>query len=258
MTSVRPASPRSRPAVWAVLLSLCAGLLVQQPAQAAPFVLGTDQLETTSFGRLYRKLYAEAFRRLGVPLQVVHAPTQRLAVMLAQGEIDGEVVRALAYGQMHPEFVRVDEPVMDIVFTLYTARPGLAITRADELAAGGLQGAYKRGVVFCERTLKPLLPPERLADVTDSGQGLAMLLAGRADFYCDVNVAFEQAQADESVKGAAAARKLLEMERSPLYPYLHPRHAELAPRLAATLRQMKAEGLIERYRQEAISHAAGR
>lgn len=248
-------------------LLLCAGLLVWQallqPAAAAPaassaaFILGTDQLETTSFGRWYRKLYAEAFRRMGVPLEIVHAPTQRLAVLLAQGAIDGEAVRALAYGQANPELVRVDVPVMDIVFTLYTAKPGFAVTRVDELA-GTQRGAYKRGVIFCERLLKPLLPAERLADVTDSGQGLAMLLAGRADFFCDVNVAFEQAQADDSVKGAAAAHKLLELERSPLYPYLAPRHAELAPRLAATLRQMKAEGLIERYRQEAFGHAAGR
>jgi len=38
----------------------------------------------------------------------------------------------------------------------------------------------------------------------------------------------------------------------PLYPYLHPKRAELAPQLAFALKEMKAEGLVERYRLEAL------
>jgi polar amino acid transport system substrate-binding protein len=34
----------------------------------------------------------------------------------------------------------------------------------------------------------------------------------------------------------------------PTYPYLHRKHADLAPRLAAVLKQMKSEGLIKAYR----------
>jgi hypothetical protein len=38
----------------------------------------------------------------------------------------------------------------------------------------------------------------------------------------------------------------------------HRKHADLAPRLAAALKQMKAEGLIERYRVDALRESAGR
>jgi hypothetical protein len=47
----------------------------------------------------------------------------------------------------------------------------------------------------------------------------------------------------------SGVRKLLNLGRPlSLYPYLHMKHSALAPRLAAVLKQMKAEGLVERYR----------
>ena len=47
-------------------------------------------------------------------------------------------------------------------------------------------------------------------------------------------------------------RRVADVGSFPVYPYLHKRHAELAPRLAAALRQMRAEGLFERYRAEVL------
>lgn len=42
----------------------------------------------------------------------------------------------------------------------------------------------------------------------------------------------------------------------PLHAFLHHKHAALAPRLAEALRQMKAEGVIERYRIESLQAVA--
>jgi hypothetical protein len=43
-----------------------------------------------------------------------------------------------------------------------------------------------------------------------------------------------------------------------MYPYLHKSRAELAPALAATLKRMKAEGLIAQYQREAWREAETR
>jgi len=225
--------------------------MAARAADAAPFVLGTDQPETTMFGRYYRRVYAEAFRRLGLRVQVVQAPTQRLSVLLAQGDIDGEVARARAYGEAHPELVRVDESVLETAFTLFTAQPALSLKRIEDLPATALRGVYRRGVVYCERTLGPLLPAARFTDVTDVAQGLNMLLAGRADFYCDVDAAVSIELEGGALKDAGAIRRLLDLQVASIYPYLHGKHSALAPRLAAVLKQMRADGLLERYRQEA-------
>jgi hypothetical protein len=129
-----------------------------------------------------------------------------------------------------------------------SANASLALRRLDELQASPLRVLYRRGVVYCERTLSAL-PPERLANVTTTSQALKMLLAGRADVYCDIDSSMRQAQSEEQIR-VPAVRMLLELESAALYPYLHARHAELAPRLAAVLKRMKEEGLLDRYLRE--------
>jgi len=143
--------------------------------------------------------------------------------------------------------------VFDVGFALFVANPAHNLKRLDELASSKMNGAYRRGILFCENALKPLLPPERLADITDTSQGLHMLLTGRTDFQCDIDVAVLNSLYSNEFKGVTTIRKMLEIGTAvPLYPYLHPKRAQLAPRLAAALRQMKAEGLVERYRLEAL------
>jgi polar amino acid transport system substrate-binding protein len=239
--------------------SLLAGVRATAQTGRGTIVLGTDQTETSYHGRWIRRTYVEAFRRLELPLKLVHVPTQRAAAMLAQGEIDGEVARARAYAAANPSAIRVDEAILEARFVLYGADPALQLQRVEDLQARPLRVAYRRGVVFCERTLQALqLPPERLTDVTDTAQGLNMVVAGRADVFCDIDAAAAPVFAAGSIKGAAAIRRVLELDSADNYPYLHGRHAALAPRLAATLKQMKAEGLLDRYREDAQREVEGK
>jgi hypothetical protein len=59
------------------------------------------------------------------------------------------------------------------------------------------------------------------------------------------------------LQGAGKVRKLFEFAALPTYPYLARKHAELAPRLAATLKKMKGEGLLDRYHVEAMRGVTG-
>jgi len=80
-----------------------------------------------------------------------------------------------------------------------------------------------------------------------------MLLAGRTDFHCDIDVAVLNSLYSNDFKGVTTIHKMIEIGTAmPLYPYLHPKRAELAPQLAFALKEMKAEGLVERYRLEAL------
>jgi hypothetical protein len=244
---------------WLERLALAAGLLclflpLQAVAQAAPapFVMGTVDPETSYLAKWYRRIYGEAFRRLGLRLEMATYPTQRIGVLLDQGVIDGEVVRARIYAQAHPELIRVDESVFDAVFALYTANATLELKRLEHLSAMKPRVSYRRGVLYCEKALKSVLPPEQISDITQVEQGLMMLLTKRADFLCDIDLSVESALDSAEFKGVTTIRTVLVLQALPLYPYVHRKHAELAPRLAATLKQLKAEGLIERYRLEAL------
>lgn len=155
-----------------------------QPAAPAAFVIGTHQPETTFQGRWVRRIYEEAFRRIGVPLKVAVYPLQRLAVLTDQGTIDGDTARVAAYGAAHPELVRIDESIFDMGFGLWAVDRTLVLARLEDLRDKPWRGIYLRGVAICENTLSPFMPAERLRNVTDERQGLNMLLAGRAELYC--------------------------------------------------------------------------
>jgi polar amino acid transport system substrate-binding protein len=231
---------------------------VPAAAEAAPpvFVIGTDQEEATFTGMWQRRIYAEAFRRLGLPAEFPYYPTKRLSALVESGELDGEMLRLHSYGVAHPEQVRVGEAVVEVRLALYTASPDLSLARLEDLAGTGWQGHYRRGVLFCENTLKAVVPAQRLAEVTTTAQGLKSLLAGHTAFLCDIDLAVANVLYSPEFQGHKRVRELLAMgPPEPLYPYLHKKNTELAPRLAAVLRQMKAEGLVERLRLEALHDA---
>jgi hypothetical protein len=218
-----------------------------------PFVMVTDQPETTYEGKWQRLAYNEAFKRLGAPLEVTLMPTQRVTAMVDSGAVDGQFMRAFAYADAHPEQVRVDESIYEVVFALWVSNPALSLSRLQDLAATSWIGIYRRGVELCQRSLSPLVPAERLSSVSTEDVGLRMLLTGRVDYYCEIDASVQSALYSPEFKNVTSVRPLLTFgDRIMLYPYLYKKHAELAPRLAAVLKEMKAEGLLERFRDEAL------
>ncbi len=236
-------------------LALCLLFILPPAAVAQPFAMGMVDNEASFVAKWYGRIYLEAFRRLGLRVDLVSYPTQRIGVVLDQGLIDGEAARARIYADAHPELIRVDESLFDVTFGLFATNPAVELRRVEDLAAQKLRVGYRRGVLVCENTLVPVLPADQLADVTRVDQGLMMLAAGRSDVFCDNDIAVASALDVPELKGVTTIRQVLVLNVVPLYPYLHRRHAVLAPRLAATLKQMKAEGLIERYRLEALREA---
>lgn len=216
-----------------------------------PFVMATDQSESTYAGQWQRRTYEEAFKRLGIPIEVITMPAQRGTVMVDSGAADGQVLRVFAYAESHPEQVRVEEPIYDAVFGLWVSKPELRLRSLADLAATNWNGIYRRGVELCQRSLSPLVTAERLSSISTEEIGLRMLLAERVDFYCELDASVQNALYGPEFKNVTSIRPLLTFGNPiPLYPYLNKKHAELGTRLAIVLRQMKVEGLLERIRQQ--------
>ena len=240
-------------AAWAAIWALSAGMaFAQTGGDAKPFFIGTSQEAETFLGRWQRRIFPELFRRLGMTVQFRVMPLQRLTVASEQGAVDGEVARIGSYAAQHPELVRVDEPVYDIVWALFSIDTGLRLGSLNELAVQPLRVTYQRGIAICEKALKAVVPAARLLDVGTDAQGFNMLRVGRSDLHCTGDLTLPTLQTLPELRGVDIAHRVLEIGAYPLFPLVHKRHAELAPRMAATLKQMKAEGLVERYRAEAL------
>lgn len=223
--------------------------------QAPPLVMATHQPDSNFQGQWVRRIYAEAFRRLGIPMEVRIIPLQRLTEMLLRGEIDGDVGRLHSHGQTYPDLVRVDESMYEIVFGLYAIDPTLHLKRIEDLAARPLRAVYVRGVAVCERLLKPYIAPEDLSSLVIDEQGMEMLALGRAHVFCTANHSIADLSSRERYRGLPPPRLVWPLSDGtmPLYAYLNRRHAALAPRLAAVLREMRIAGVIERLRLESLA-----
>lgn len=254
--SQQPA-PKQRAWRWLCRLALLASLSLPalpalsqaSTAPVKPFVMAVDGEPTTYGSRWVALIYQEAFKRLGMSFQLEHYTLARRAAMVEEGLVDGETSRVFTYGDNRPYLVRVEESLIDLGFSLYTANPSVRLQRLEDLRATNYQVEYRRGILICETAVKGAVPAERISDVPTQQQGLKKLVAGRTDLYCDIDVYVLQELQSPEFKGVTSVRKVISIGKAvPTYPYIHKKHAELAPRLAAVLRQMKAEGLIETYR----------
>lgn len=240
-------------------LAAAAALLTSHPAAAdpspvtstaapAPFVMCSDVTNVRTY-EYHRRVYAEAFRRLGVPISFAAYSLTRRAALAEEGTIDGEMARVRAYGDAHPRLVRVDEPVYDFSFALYSATPGLRLAHLDDLVGSRWSVEYRRGILICQKELEARVPRERVSDVATTEQGVRKLIDGRTDLYCDLDEFMGDAL-DRAEFDGHAVRRVLRFATLPTYAYLGEKHAALAARLAVVLRQMRAEGLLDRYLRE--------
>lgn len=241
-----------------VLAALLLGLTalfapVASAEQVAGIVLGTARPEGNYAGNFLNRVFIEAFQRLDIPLEIRLVPTARLSALVASGELDGELVRARAYADIQPNLVRVEAPVVAVVFALWSATPDIKLDRLDELATRNFSVNYVRGVLGCENALKPLLPPDRLTEVGASEQALQMLQMGRVQLHCGIDFTVLPLAGSGEFKGNLKLHKVVDVGApTALYPFLHRRNAALAPRLAAVLTRMGEDGTIELLRRKTL------
>jgi len=247
----------SRQPVWrwvcrlALLASLCWPAAPAWSQSATPFIMAADGEPTTYGSRWVSLIYTEAFKRLGIPFQLTHFSLARRAALVEDGRIDGETSRVYSYGDSHPNLIRVEESLIDLGFSLYTANPAVQLARIEDLRSSDHMVEYRRGILICEKALTGIVAAERISDVLTQQQGLKKLIAGRTDLYCDIDVYVLQELQSPEFQGVTTVRKVISIGKAvPTYPFINKKHADLAPRLAAVLKQMKAEGLIDAYRQQ--------
>lgn len=228
-------------------ISSATGQTVSAPP--APFVIGLDAPAGTYVFKWLDLIYSDAFKRLGVPYRLESYALKRQGLQSEAGGIDGEANRAYGYGATRPTLIRIEETILELQLALFSADPALRLQRLEDLSSKGLLAEYRRGLLLCEHALKPVVSPDRLSDVATEDQGLKKLQARRTDVYCDFTLTVALAMRTPELKGGAEVRKAMDVGNPiPTYPYVHQKHKELAPRLTAVLKKIKAEGLFESYR----------
>ena len=246
-------------ALLALLLPLASGVgLAQTPPLLAPsrtIVLSSSDDMARSQGRRLSLIYTEAFRRLGYTLVYRSYPAKRSSAMSDAGAVDGEIHRYAGYGESHPNMVRVETPHFSSTFSAYSNRPLVLGDGWTSLAPTHYRVEYRAGAAFSATMLPAVVDQSRLTAAYSAPLGLRKLLYGRSDVYVDAESVVEQ-QLRQPEFAHAGIRRIAVMESVGMHVFLYKTHRALAVRLAATLADMKREGLLETYRIMAESETA--
>ena len=202
-------------------------------------------------------VFTELGQRMGIPCTLVELPKKRCLTDANAGRCDGVAARvsglaARGYGNLVQISVS-HYTVQHIVF----ARPEkmrvvtsnmeglLSALEARHLRIGYLQGSKQ-----AERLLADL-PAEQKVALNLPEQAFRMLAAGRISAYLAgpgiVNRALLKGLKAEAPDnpGMQEIEALFVASETPLYPYLHVRHQHRVPDVAASLRSMKADGILD-------------
>lgn len=215
---------------------------------------GSQEIKDSPLGRWLQLIYGEALRRLGYRLVYKAYPLRRSSMMTDRGHADGEIHRIPSYGRLFPKLVRVDEAHFSSVIVAYAARPGIKIDAWSDLQRSGLTVGLLAGTLYLEDKLRALVGARRMSTPVGIDQGMRMLYAGRFDVLINVEdlvIDWLSKPHDASIDKSRYYRAGT-LEATDFHAFLSAQHAALAPRLAETLRELKREGLIERYRPQAL------
>lgn len=148
--------------------------------------------------------------------------------------------------------IRVKGPSFTIRYSAFAINSKISIDGWDSLRETEYYVEAIHGYYNAEKMLSHVVKPERLSYVTSVEQALKKLLSGRTDIFIHLDQHVKKVLNTPAFKDTRIT-ELGVMQELETYPFLHKKHVHLAPKLAAVLQQMKAEGLFERYWEQTMS-----
>ena len=235
-----------------IIVALVTTFAPQQTTLAADTITMAFQQEPFEhpIWRWAELIYTEAFHRIGLEFHYKVYPSARASMMADSGRVDGEPARIIGYDKIFPNLVRVEEVIVEQKIVAHVIDPDITLDGWESLRGTGYRVDYLRGSQIQEQNLPKVVNAERLSAISQAVQGFKKLIVGRIEVFVSDNMTVQPLLASPEFKDSGIREAGILQDIS-TYPYLHKRHAALAPKLAEVLKQMKEEGLIQQYLQQA-------
>jgi len=180
----------------------------------------------------------EAYSRAGRSVEYLQLPLRRAALMLSQGQLDGDFMRTQAFFDAHPALLRVKVPMRSLTCWIHGRPPCARSMSVEELARHRV--AHQAGVVAIET----LLPEKSRLAAASQSDALQRVRNGDAEFSVmamtpGMVTAVERRFAD-------ICRVRLPLFTIELYHALAPHQSALLPILEAAFASMQRDGSLAR------------
>jgi len=199
----------------------------------------TDPITAPDKSGVLDLFYQELFKRLGMAFEIQYLPAERALVNANKGIDDGDVCRILDLDKKYPNLVRVPEVVMQYEHVIFSREADFKVTGPEDLKP------YDVGVVKGWKIIEWNTTTARTVTLVDAGEQLfAMLADGRIDLGI-----IERTTGMMHLK-VLNIKDIRVLEPAFLagdwYLYLHKKHQNLVPIIAAEIRKMKEDGSHQR------------
>lgn len=191
-------------------------------------------------------LTIEAFKRIGIEVEIERLPAERSLKNLDGGIDDGTVVRIEGLEQLYPNLHRVPEPIMTWEFVAFARDVSIETSDWSNLAPHPV--AFINGWKILEANVPK---SGAVTKVKDAGQLFDLLLKDRTDVAI-----FERWQGLHILRNLGAEDVVMlrpPLANPPMYLYLHGQHASLIPDLSKVLKQMKEDGTYQKIFERTLS-----
>jgi polar amino acid transport system substrate-binding protein len=206
---------------------------------ALPPIVSTD----SSPGYM-EELAREAFGRVGVDIRVSALPGERALINANNGLDDGDLLRIAGLEKVYPNLVRIPEKVMDFEFTAFTRSNAIHISGFADLKPYSV--AYVTGWKYYENNVKEA---HEITTVRGLPELFGLLNLGRTDVVLAERWQGLWAAHEAGVK---VVPQTPPFSVSDMYIYLHKRHADLVPKVAEAIAEMKTDGTLQRIAEQTL------
>lgn len=192
------------------------------------------------------RIALEAFKRVGLEVEVKALPAARALEEASHGRADGDMQRIKGLEKRRPNLIPVEESISQYDFIGFTKNKSLTNITFEDLPKHKV--AYLLGWKFYdinvpkETQVQQLNSPQQLMEFLKKDRTDIVLFSRWSGYYWANKV---------GVKVHSLNSPFRSMD---MYMYLNKKHIELAPKLAAALRSMKEDGTYNRIKIETLEN----
>jgi polar amino acid transport system substrate-binding protein len=219
----------------AFVLLLLAVLMLPLPSAAQQLRIATFQ-ENDPVTVIARRVMLEAYRRLGIAVEIRYLPGERAIRTVNSGDMDAELFRVAGVDGAFPNLLRIPVPIYVAEMVVFTRDASLKVEGWKSLQP------YSIGYVLGVKVIEANTTGMRVEPVNTMDQAFAKLAIGRTDVVIEDRLSGLFVLKANKLEGVHVLAPPL--AKVPLYHYLNKKHASLLPRLVDVLRKMEKEGTI--------------
>ena len=187
----------------------------------------------------------EAYRRIGLSIEIHRLPSARSGRNVDMGIDDGNGPRIDGYNKFFPNLIIVPEKVIDFYFVGFTNDPEINPENWAELA--NLNVGIVTGWKILEQKITS---SQSVTKVRDTEQLFNLLKRERIDIAIIERWTGLYAAKQAGIENIHVVEP--PFASKPMYFHLHKKHINLAARLANAIREMKQDGTYDRLMEETL------